>query len=276
MVAKDRQRALLRLLPGEDRRHRDRRRRRQGRGVSEPGRAGGELREVREPLGVDCAVALLEVDHRELVEEQEDDGRRRAHADRSRLRVTARDHELRGRRVEQEEREKEERRRPEHGQERARRAPAPGRHGDPDTDEHRAGDQHSRPVDARALERLDTEDRAEEAEEDQVQHLRGDLADERDQELDGEQHEGWPERDDEREEHDVGRRRAAHGEELGVLAEQVEQRLREREPGRRQELCTACSRNAQPTPPRDARELHVCDCHRQEVSLVQGMTARCR
>ena len=50
-----------------------------------------------------------------------------------------------------------------------------------------------------------------------------------DDDLDREQHERRHERDDEREENDVGRRRAAYREELGVLAEDVEERLRERE-----------------------------------------------
>src|SRR4029450_908923 len=120
------------------------------------------------------------------------------------------------------------------------------------------------------LERLHAEDRAEEAEEDQMQHLRGGVADECDQELDGEQNECRPEGDDEGEEDDVGRSRPAHGEELGVLAEQVEERLCEREAGSGQELCAACGRNAQSTPPRDARELHVCDCHRRKYPSFKG------
>ena len=64
-------------------------------------------------------------------------------------------------------------------------------------------------------------------------------------ELDPEQDQRRGKRDDEREEDDVARRRAAHCEELGVLAEDVEQRLRECEARDREQLGTANRRLAE-------------------------------
>ena len=69
-----------------------------------------------------------------------------------------------------------------------------------------------------------------------------------DGDLDREQHERRHERDDEREQHDVERRRAAHREELRVLAEDVEERLCEREAGDGEQLRTAGRGHAEPTP----------------------------
>ncbi len=116
-----------------------------------PGRAGGEPGEVREALRVDSAVGLLQVDHRELVEEQEHDRLGRASADRPQPRRCARDDELRGRRVEQESRETGPVRRPAPSGTTRRRTPPPHRERDGQTDQDRAGDQQRRPVDAGAL-----------------------------------------------------------------------------------------------------------------------------
>ncbi len=66
-----------------------------------------------------------------------------------------------------------------------------------------------------------------------------------DADLDRQQHERRHERDDEREENDVGRRRSTHREELGVLAEDVEERLRQREPRDGEQLRAAHRRLAE-------------------------------
>ncbi len=79
-----------------------------------------------------------------------------------------------------------------------------------------------------------------------MQHDGVSLGHELDGDLDHQQDERRHERDDEREEHDVRRRRAAHREELGVLAEDVEERLRQRESGHGKELSAAHRRLAEP------------------------------
>ena len=60
--------------------------------------------------------------------------------------------------------------------------------------------------------------------------------DELDEYLDGEQDESRDEDDDEPEQEDVAGRGAVRGEELGVLAEDVEERLREGEAGDGEQL----------------------------------------
>jgi hypothetical protein len=46
--------------------------------------------------------------------------------------------------------------------------------------------------------------------------------------------------------------------------------LCEREPGRGEQLCAARRGHSQPTPPRDARDLHVCDCHPPKYPSFKG------
>ena len=77
-----------------------------------------------------------------------------------------------------------------------------------------------------------------------VEHERGAPASRADRDLDGEQRERRAEGDDEREQDDVRWRRSANREELRVPAEDVEQRLREREPRDREQLGAAHRRLA--------------------------------
>ena len=84
-------------------------------------------------------------------------------------------------------------------------------------------------MDLQVLECLDAEDRAEPRQEDEVAREARAPADRADCGLDREEDERGDERHHEGEDDDVGGRRPAHGEELGVLAEELEQRLRERE-----------------------------------------------
>jgi hypothetical protein len=191
-----------------------------------------------------CSSAFISEIDRDLVEHQKDDGRRR---------VDVRDSGVHGLRedeafdfgVEQEGGEKDQRRRGEDRQKRPHDLDAPGGDGERDPDHDRADYERGRAVDAAAFQRLHAEDRAEEAEE-RVVHNRGVAPrDELDDDLDGEQDQRGREGDDEREEHDVARRRAANGEELDVLAEDVEERLREREPRDGEQLSSTNGRLAE-------------------------------
>ena len=92
--------------------------------------------------------------------------------------------------------------------------------------------------------------RGEEAQEHVMEHRRIAARDELDHDLDSEQQQRRQERDGEREEDDVAGRRAAHREELRVLAEDVEERLREREPRDGEQLSPANSRPAELRPRR--------------------------
>src|SRR5688572_23135325 len=73
----------------------------------------------------------------------------------------------------------------------------------------------------------------------------GGARDEADEELDREQNGRRDEGDDEREDDDLENRRVAGGEERRVLAEDVEQRLREGESGGREQLRAADRRLAE-------------------------------
>ncbi len=235
MVLVDGQLAPLRVLRAQHRGHRDDRRRRVRRRVAEPGRAAREPREVGEAALVDHALLVEQRDDRELVEEDEHDRRVRLDGREAHVHV-GREDEPRHGRVEEEEPEEDERRGGEDGQERARRRHAREQEGGADAGQRRERDQDHRPVHARALERLDGDDGGEEAEEDEVEDLGRAPAGEADDELDREHDERRHEGHGERERDDVERRRAAHREELRVLAEDVEERLREREAGGCEEL----------------------------------------
>ena len=76
-------------------------------------------------------------------------------------------------------------------------------------------------------------------EEHEVEDAGSGAGDEADEELDREQHRRRDEGHDEREDDDLEDGRVAGGEERRVLAEDVEQRLREREPGGREQLRAA-------------------------------------
>ena len=238
VVLRDGYRAGDRRIAGQDHRDGDGRGRRKRGRVAEPRRRPRESREVREALRIDVPVRLEQVVDRELVEEQVDD--RRRGRDRRSARVDRlRKHELLDLRIEEKGDEEDQRRAGEDRQKRPHEGHTPGRDGERDADRNRAGDQEERAVDVAPLERLHAEDRGEKAEEHVVEHDGIASRDELDDDLDREQQERRHERDGEREEDDVAGRRAAHGEELGVLAEDVEERLRERKARDGEQLSTA-------------------------------------
>ena len=128
-------------------------------------------------------------------------------------------------RVEQEQREKEQRRRGEHRQREPGRAGAQVELGRGGAD--RDGGGHEQPAgSARAADRLQHEQRHEAGDEDGVH---GPAQVPAEQTLEPEQDRGRHEQEHEREHDRVPAGRAAGGEELAVLAEQVEERLRDRE-----------------------------------------------
>lgn len=88
----------------------------------------------------------------------------------------------------------------------------------------------------RSPQRLEDDDRDERSDERRVHDRTGPLVRPRHERLDGEQHRRRHENDREREEHDVPARRVTRREELGVAAEQVEERLCEGERAQRAEM----------------------------------------
>ena len=202
-----------------------------------------EPREVREPLRVDLILRGQQVVDGELVEEQVYDRRSRLDR-RGRGLHGRREDELLDPRVEQERREEDQRRRRQDRQKRPHDLHAPRSERERDADRDRAGDEHHGGVDAAPLERLHAEDRAQKAEKHAVQHGGVASRDELDDDLDREKEQRGDERDDEREKDDVAGRRAAHLEELRVLAEDVEERLRQGEPGDSEQLRAADERLA--------------------------------
>ena len=265
VVLVDGERAFLRVPPGQKRRHGNRRRARDGGHVAEPERALRQTREVGKTAGVDVAVRVLERDRRELVEEQEDDRCRVADRRGGGAGLGVREDERVYRRPEQEDREEDGRRRGEDRQEPARGPHAPDGECEADPDRDRAHDQRRRPAEAGPLQRLDAEDRAEGGQEDQVQDESRLATDELDEYLDGEQDESRDEDDDEPEQEDVAGRGAVRGEELGVLAEDVEERLREGEAGDGEQLREAQCGLAQARAPLNSRDPGVSDRHHGSI-----------
>ena len=140
------------------------------------------------------------------------------------------EHELGRVRAEEEQREEDKRCGSQDGQERAdrprlpveQRAESSGR----GRDDERA---HSR--EARVVREHVQGDHCDQAgHEDDVEHIRRGAVEHPHEQLHGEQRERRHKGHGQREEDDLRARRAPDGEELGVLSEDVEQRLREREP----------------------------------------------
>ena len=223
VVGVDRELAGLREAAGEDRRDRVRRPFADRGCVLEPGRAACEPSEVREANRVDAAVRVEQRVDRQLVERDQHDGRVGPLA--CCLRGLRGEREPRDVRIEQEQREEEERRGGEHGQREPGRACAQvelGRAG-----AERDGDGHEQPAgSARAADRLQHEQRHQAGDEDGVHDPAQAPAE---QILQPEQDRRRHEQEHEREHDRVPAGRAAGGEELAVLAEQVEERLRDRE-----------------------------------------------
>jgi hypothetical protein len=118
VLREERERVVLGVDAGEDRRDGVDRPGIDGRGVSEPRGVPSERREARVPLGVDLPALVEERRRRDLVEDEDDHGYLRVHPDEPGLRI-ALQHEVAKRRGEEEEAEEDERCRPEHGKKRA-------------------------------------------------------------------------------------------------------------------------------------------------------------
>ncbi len=228
MVRVDRQLVLFGQLPGERRGNRVLGERVDGRRLAVEGRVVLELGEVREPLGIDVAVGAEESGRAQLVEHDEHDGDVRI--DRRGLDRRLVDAEKRrDRRVEEEERREDERGRQEDREERPNGRQANVGEGCGGTPENGGDDQRRARVLGDPLRHLEQDERREPGDEQHVDDPPDALADERDQPLDREEHGGRHQQDPEREQDDVRRRRTTHREELGVLGEEVVERLRDRE-----------------------------------------------
>ena len=183
------------------------------------------------------AVAVEQRGRRQLVEH--DHHHRGAFADvRGRHLGVARQHELRHGRGEQEQREEQRRRRGEHGRERLQRARPPDRE---PVGERRPGGEREHEVEGcrqrpDPLDDLDRDQRGDGRDEDGVHDLLRPLSRQPRQRLDPDQEEWRKHHQRNREQHDVTPGRPAHGEELRVVPEQLEQRLGDGEPAQRDEL----------------------------------------
>ena len=235
VVARDRLVVLLGQVAVHDRRLRALGRVVDRVGVLEPGGAVGELREARVALLVELAVGVEQRVHGQLVEQHDDDRRLRDAADRARARLV-RERELRDRAAEQEQREEHERRRRQDVEERADRLRAQpqqrGRHADGD----RSDDQHQVGRVDQLLQRLDSDQRHEAADQDDVRDAPRSPAGETDEQLEREQQRRRQHHEQHREGDDVEARGAACGEELGVVLQQVEERLGDREAPQHREV----------------------------------------
>ena len=199
-----------------------------GRGAAEPGRVARERREVREARRVHALCPVHERDRRELVEDDQHDGCLRTDGDRRRLR-RFREDELRHRRVEEEEGEEDDRRRDENREERLHRLYACVERCDAEAGERR-GDERAEPRKGVGLRECVEHDHRDEArDEDEVQQPCGCGADEPDQHLGAEQHGRRQHRERDREQDDLSGGGVTDREEGRILAEDVEERLRERE-----------------------------------------------
>ena len=200
-----------------------------GRRVPVPGRVAGERGEVRIPRRVHLLVGVHQRDRRELVEDDEHDRGPRAHVLLGDVRRLD-EHELRGVRVEQEERQEHERNGREHRQERADRCDALVEQGAEDADAAAATTSAPSPESAdRFASAWSTITPTKPATKSRWSDLAGPPVHEPHEKLDREQRCGRHDDEEEREEHDLRARGAANREELGVPAEDVEERLGDRE-----------------------------------------------
>ena len=198
-------------------------------GVAEPGGVRRQLGEARVALRVELVVLVHERVRRQLVEQHHHDRRARHAAHRQRLRL-AREGELGDLAAEQEQQQEHERDRRQDVQEGA----------------HRLGARPQRPPTAAPIATDRTISTVSEASIDffsacaaisatsaprstDVRHLARLRPDQPDQQLDRQQDRRRQHHQQDREADDVEARGAAGGEELGVVLQQVEQRLRDRE-----------------------------------------------
>ena len=228
MVARRRQRILLRQLTGQLRRYGSCREIVDCGRVAVPGRLARKARQVGEQLGVDFPARVRERALGQLVEHDLDDRHRRARRPRYARAVVAGQHEAPHRRADEEEEQHDQRRRRQHRHERAHCGRArveqrgtraegqrdrnrgagaseyvPGRRQQQRPDDQRDQYEHRRPPQRR----LDPPERPDHPRAGQRRH----------------------ERVSEGEQQDVARCAPVRDEELGIAPEQVEQRLRERE-----------------------------------------------
>jgi len=219
------------VQPGEDGRHRVRRPLADGGVAREPGGASREAGERGEPHCVDSLLRVEQRVQRQLVEDDQHHWNPRPLVRRV-GRGRSGEGQLGRVRVEEEEREEE------HGRRCERRddhpgSPEPRVDGSRCCSRCRREDDEQPPGRAEGADRLQDEETDERRDEDVV-HDRPSPPGHHG--FDREQHSRGDEHEREREEDDVPARRAARAEELGVLAEQVEQRLGERERGEHEQV----------------------------------------
>ena len=202
--------------------------------VREPGAAPGQLGEAGEALRVDLALGVHDRDAGELVEPEEHDRRVRSALDVLGLGVTRGD-DVRHGRHEQEQDQQEQGRRREHAQEGAHGLGARVAEGQQGPDAQRQHQQHQRAAEG-VLEELDHTQGGQQRHEHQVHHLTCGLGHQTDQELDQDADQRRAHHHEKGEHDDVARAGAARGEELGVLAQDVEQRLAQRERGQHRQV----------------------------------------
>ena len=220
VVVVDGQLAGARVATGQQRRHPVQRALGDDALVREPGRAPLQGREVRIANGVDDFVPVEQRVHRELVEDDHDHRRVRAHR-RRRGGLGPGERQSRGVRVQQEEGDENQRHGREDGQEqpRCRQTEIEGRGAGPDCPRDR-GQEPARRADG--PDRLEREQADEAGDQQRVECAAGAAWHDR---LQAEKQRGRDEREKQREQDYVRARRPARREELAVPAEQVEQRL---------------------------------------------------
>ena len=228
MLARGGQRAGLRQLAGELRGHRLRREVVDGRRVPVPGGVAGEPGDVGEEPRLDPAVGVRQRALRQLVEDDVDDRGGRARRPRHGTALATGAHEVAHRGERQQQDQDDQGRGGEHGGERPQGVRARVQRRDAGAHRDRDRDGEARAAE-RVAQRRQHERRRQRADEHELRRpsRRGaGAAEGPDQPGTGQgRHEGVAQG----EHQDVARRAPSRDEELGVAAEEVEQRLRERE-----------------------------------------------
>ena len=228
MVGEHRERVLDRETAREDRGHRVLRERMDGRRLAIERRRPRKAREVRVSLRVDSPATVEEGVRAELVEDEEDDRRARLHRGGGGGERLLRRQELRHRRVEEEERGDDERRRREHREDGpdGRHEEVGGARSEPEQDRD---DDDGRAATEPGVQGGEGEEPGEASDDREVDRQPDERAARHGERLDGEQERRRNEHGAQGERDQVGARRAAEREELGVPPEEVEERLGERE-----------------------------------------------
>ena len=228
VVGRDRQAVLRRQVSVHDRGLRPLGGVVDGERVLEPGRVPGQLGEPRISLGVEAILLVHQGVGRQLVE-QHDDDRSLGHTADGASPGLLGEGELRHRRPDQEQQQEHERRGRQDVEEGAERLRPGVEGGQRDPDGHGQADQEPvRDVD-RLLQRLPGDERDQRGEEDQVSRAEHPAPGQAQQQLDGQQQQRREHHQQDREGDDVEARGAAGGEELRVVTQEVEERLRDGE-----------------------------------------------